>query len=242
MLTGYYPPSERSSVGNAVTASATLDPLASQLMMVGFMVFCGYILRTMLMKINPFFKNLPLFACCLIFSAIFAICTQKNEKINSLIDRQLVVRISGTALEYMIVAALATTSLEVFASYGVALIVVSVGVAIATYVFAFIVGEYILPKNGRFETELGLFGQCCGVLATGLLLLKVVDPDFKTNAATNITSSSTLGYTYQLQYTLVFMALIMTKPLFVYIWSWGLMILLLGLGIFFGKRMRARGE
>ena len=50
------------------------------------------------------------------------------------------------------------------------------------------------------------------------------------------------GYTYQLQYTLVFMALVMTKPLFVYIWSWGLLILLLGLGIFFGKRMRARGE
>ena len=242
MLTGYYPPSERSSVGNAVTASATLDSLASQLMMVGLMVFCGYILRTVLMKINPFFKNLPLFACCLIFSAIFAICTQKNEKINNLIDRQLVVRISGTALEYMIVAALATTSLEVFASYGAALVVVSVGVAIGTYVFAFIVGQYILPKNGRFETELGLFGQCCGVLATGLLLLKVVDPDFKTNAATNITSSSTLGYTYQLQYTLVFMALVMTKPLFVYIWSWGLLILLLGLGIFFGKRMRARGE
>jgi len=38
------------------------------------------------------------------------------------------------------------------------------------------------------------------------------------------------------------MALVMTKPLFVYIWSWGLLILLLGLGIFFGKRMRARGE
>ena len=49
----------------------------------------------------------------------------------------------------IIVAALATTSLEVFASYGVALVVVSVGVAIGTYVFAFIVGQYILPKNGR---------------------------------------------------------------------------------------------
>lgn len=242
MLTGYYPPAERPSVGNAVSASATLDPLASQLMMVGLMVLCGHILRTVLMKINPFFKNLPLFACCLIFSAIFSICTQKNERVNNLIDRQLVVRISGCALEYMIVAALATTSLAVFASYGIALIIVSVGVAIVTYFFCFVVGKYILPKNGQFETGLGLFGQCCGVLATGLLLLKVVDPDFKTNAATNITSSSTLGYTYQLQYTLVFMALVITKPLFVYVWSWGLFVILFGLGLFFGKRLHARGE
>ena len=62
-----------------------MKKILASLMMVGLMVFCGYILRTVLMKINPFFKNLPLFACCLIFSAIFAICTQKNEKINNLI-------------------------------------------------------------------------------------------------------------------------------------------------------------
>ena len=68
----------------------------------------------------------------------------------------------------------------------------------------------------------------------------MVDPDFQTNAATNITSSSTLGYTYQLQYTLVFTALIMTQPMFVYLWSWGLMLILLGAGMFFGKKYRKK--
>ena len=68
----------------------------------------------------------------------------------------------------------------------------------------------------------------------------LVDPDFQTNAATNITSSSTLGYTYQLQYTLVFIALIMTQPMFVYLWSWGLMLILLGAGMFFGKKYRKK--
>ena len=80
------------------------------------------------------------------------------------------------------------------------------------------------------------------MLATGLLLLKVVDPDYKTNAATNITSSSTLGYTYQLQYTLVFATVIMTSPLFTYVWSWILLVVLMGLGLIFGRRIHARGE
>lgn len=119
---------------------------------------------------------------------------------------------------------------------------VCIGVSIVTYWACFILGKRVLPKNGQFETGIGLFGQCCGVLATGLLLLKIVDPDYKTNAATNITSSSTLGYTYQLQYTLIFATLIMTSPLFTYIWSWLLLAVLLGCGLFFGRRIHARGE
>ena len=242
MLTGYYEPGHRPSLGNSVTSSATLDPLGAQLMMVGLIIMGGYLLRTGLMAINPFFSNLPLFACCLIFSAVFCICTQKSAKINDMIDRPTVVRISGTALEYLIVSALATTNLGVFVTYAVPLIVVCIGVSIVTYWACFILGKRVLPKNGQFETGIGLFGQCCGVLATGLLLLKIVDPDYKTNAATNITSSSTLGYTYQLQYTLIFATLIMTSPLFTYIWSWLLLAVLLGCGLFFGRRIHARGE
>lgn len=238
MLTGFYPEGERPSLGNSVTASAAIDPLGSQVMLVGFIILCGHILRTGLIKVNPFFKNLPLFACCLIFSAIFCIATQKVKKVNDMIDRKTVVRISGSALEYMIAAALATTSISVFTTYAVPLIVVGATVAIVTHFACFTISKWVLPKDDCFETSVGLFGQCCGVLATGLLLLKVVDPDFQTNAATNITSSSTLGYTYQLQYTLIFIALLMTKPMFVYLWSWGLMLLLLGAGIFFGKKYR----
>lgn len=238
MLTGFNPIGERPSLGESVTASAALDPLGSQLMLVGFIILCGNILRSGLIKINPFFKNLPLFACCLIFSAIFCIATQNVKKVNDMIDRKTVVRISGSALEYMITAALGTTSISVFTTYAVPLVVISVAVALVTRFACFTLSKWILPESDRFETAVGLFGQCCGVLATGLLLLKVVDPDFQTNAATNITSSSTLGYTYQLQYTLIFIVLIMSRPVFVYLWSWGLLILLLGFGCLLGRRYR----
>lgn len=235
MLTGYVPPQERSSIGNAVSSSSCIDPLAAQLMLVGFIIFCGYILRDILLKINPLFKNLPLFACCLIFSAVFCLCTQKNERINNVIDRPTIIRISGTALEYMITSSLATTSLKIFVNYGIPLLVVGITVIVFTYIGCFILSKIILTKGDRFETSIGLFGQTCGVLATGLMLLKVVDPDYKTNAAANITSSSTFGYTYQLQYPLIFVALIMTRPVFVYGWSFMLLIVLFIGGILAGK-------
>ena len=38
----------------------------------------------------------------------------------------------------------------------------------------------------------------------------------------------------------VFIALIMPQPMFVYLWSWGLMLILLGAGMFFGKKYRKK--
>lgn len=236
MLTGYYEPSERPSMAKEVTFSAALDPFGSQLMLVGFMILCGHILRTLLIRWNPFFKNLPLFVCCLIFTAIFSLVTQNKPAITNHIDRKTITRISGTALEYMIVSCIATTSLSVFTTFAIPLIVISLAVTAITYYIIFVVGNRILSKEDSFETEIGLFGQCTGVLSIGLLLLKVVDPDFNTDAVTNITSSSTLGYTFQLQYTMIFIVMIMVRPLFVYLWSWGLLLLFLGLGLFFGKK------
>jgi len=237
MLTGYILPGERPSIGNAVTSSSTLDPLAAQLMLIGFIIVSGNLLRNILIGINPFWNNLPLFACCLIFSGVFTLLTQNNATINNLIDRNTITRISGTALDYMITAALAVTSLQIFIDYGIPLLITSIVITIFTYVGAFVIGKYILPKDDYFETAIGLFGQTCGVLPTGLMLLKIVDPDYITNAATNITSSSTLGYTYQLQYTLLFVPLLMTNPSFVYWWSWLLLILLLGAGLILGRRI-----
>jgi|GEM_PF-310105 len=239
MMTGFYADAgARPSIGEAVTHSSTLDPLASQLMIVGFIVMVGYILRTVSLNMDPFFKNIPLFVWCLIVSAVFCLCTRKNKWVNSNLDRKTIVRISSTALDYMIVAALANTSLTVFTEYGVPIIIVSVAIGITTYLVCFKLAKLMLPKEGRFETSVGLFGQQCGILATGLMLLKVVDPESETNAMTNITSATALGYTFQLQYLLVLITVLMTRPLFVYFWSWGLLAILLGCGLIFGRRYR----
>ncbi|MCI8870157.1 MAG: hypothetical protein HFF39_06395 [Lawsonibacter sp.] len=241
-LTGYYPPEKRKPMCDSVSSSSTLDPLGSQLLVVGVIILSAYVIRTNLMAVVPFFTNVPLFAFALVISAVFTIATQKSKRVMDMIDRKAIIRISGAALEYMIASNLALTNLSVFVTYAVPLVIMSIAVAAVTYLFSFVISKRVLYKNGWLETSIGLFGQSCGVLSTGLLLLKVVDPDYKTNAATNITSSSTLGYTFQLQYTLVFMTLVTTAPMFVYAWSWGLFAILFGLGLFFGARAHKRGD
>ena len=236
LLTGYYKPDERPEMCKQATFAPSLDPLASQVMLVGFVVCCGYIIRMGLIRIDKFFTHLPLFACCLIFGVIFCLCTQKNEMIQGMIDRATVIRISGTSIEYMIASSIAITSISVFTTYAVPIVVMSVVIALGTYWMVFKMGKKMLSQDGGFETELGLFGQCCAMLSIGLLLLKVVDPDYKTPAVANITTSCTLGYTYQLQYTLILIVLLMTSPVFVYLWSWLLFLILFGCGLYFGKK------
>jgi ESS family glutamate:Na+ symporter len=71
----------------------------------------------------------------------------------------------------------------------------------------FYLGKRWLHSN-PFETGVGLFGMACGVLATGLMLVKVMDPDNETTAST----SSTLGYAWQIPYMVVGSLMIFTAP------------------------------
>ena len=91
------------------------------------------------------------------------------------------VRIQGFALDALIAAAIASLSLTVIANnlvpfllLGVAGIVWNVGMFIW-------LAPRIIPKYW-FERGIGDIGQSMGVTATGLILMKIADPDNKTPA------------------------------------------------------------
>ena len=85
---------------------------------------------------------------------------------------------------------------------------------------------------------MGLFGQCCGVLATGLMLIKVMDPSGETTAAQCISTSSTLGYAWQIPYMIIGSLAIFTAPVPTTIVSVILLaFFLIGGQIIFGKKV-----
>ena len=55
----------------------------------------------------------------------------------------------------MITAALATTSISVFTTYAVPLIVVGASVALVTWFASFVLSKWVLPKDDCFETSVG---------------------------------------------------------------------------------------
>ena len=58
--TGYIKPEDRRSIGNGVTNSSSIDPLAFQLAVIGLVVVIGILERTLLIKIHPVMSNFPL--------------------------------------------------------------------------------------------------------------------------------------------------------------------------------------
>ncbi len=208
--TGYIAPEDRKSIGKGVSNSSSLDPLALQLALVGLIVVIGIFIRSVLIKVHPIMTRFPLVGAVLVSSMIAGFLINKSS-VKDLVDQQSVRRITGTALEYMIAAAIATTSMQIFTQYALPLLLISAALVIVNIVLAFGLGKRWLRTN-YFETAVGLFGQCCGVLATGLMLIKVVDPEGNTHAAQSISTSSTLGYSWQIPYMVVGSILFFTAP------------------------------
>lgn len=208
--TGFISSDKRSSIGNGVTNSSSIDPVAFQLAIVGLVVVIGTILRNILVNISPIFNNFPLVGAVLISSMVIGAIINKTS-LKKFIDKPTMNRLTGTALEYMITAAIATTSLQVFATYALPIVVISVVIIASNILLSIGLGRRWLKQNW-FETAVGAYGQVCGVLATGLMLIKVVDPNNDTIAAQCISTSSTLGYAWQIPYMIVGSIAIFTNP------------------------------
>src|SRR5699024_1319023 len=98
-----------------------------------------------------------------------------------IIDDQMMLRIQGWALDFLVVAAIGTLSLAAIGSnIGTFVILAVAGVVFNVAIFLFLAPRII----GRywFERGIGDFGQSMGVTATGLILMRVVDPEAESPA------------------------------------------------------------
>ena len=125
-------------------------------------------------------KGFPLFPLCMIGGVLLQTLT-KSMKLNLLINRAQMERISGAALDFLVVSAVATIRIDVVAENWIPIVILCVCGAVWS-VFCVL---YIAPKiikTSWFECAIAEFGQATGVTATGLLLLRTVDPENRTMA------------------------------------------------------------
>lgn len=182
----------REPAGEMTTSPTSIDPLALHVAYVALAIFIGYVMLEAFVWLEAvtwgawtdvfLFEYIPLFPFAMIGGIIIQLIFTKYDKYET-IDRGLINRIQGLALDILIVSALATLALSVLGTYFVPFIILSVG-GILLNVFGFI---YLAPRmipSYWFERGMGDFGQATGVAATGLLLMKVADPDNKSPAMT----------------------------------------------------------
>ncbi|WP_102348839.1 sodium/glutamate symporter [Bacillus sp. Marseille-P3661] len=180
----------RESAGVLSTRAESIEPLSLHLGYIAIAVLIGYGILQVLIMIEEvlwgaatgvyLLRYVPLFPMAMIGGIIVELALDKFDRYNTL-DRGLINRIQGFALDILIVSALATLSLTVIGDNFMPFLILSLG-GIAWTMFAFL---YLSPRmlpNYWFERGIGDFGQSTGVTATGLLLMRVTDPENKTPA------------------------------------------------------------
>lgn len=167
-----------------------IEPLAFHLSLVGVAILIGYGIQQGLIFIEAstwgawtdvyLLSYIPLFPLAMVGGMIVQKVFEK-QGIENYIDPNLVNKISGFALDVLLVSALATLSLDVIGENIIPFVLIALtGAAWTTFAFLYL-GPKMLPDHW-FERGLGDYGQQTGMAATGLLLMKVADPDQQTPA------------------------------------------------------------
>jgi glutamate:Na+ symporter, ESS family len=99
------------------------------------------------------------------------------------LDGQASGRISSVAMDLLVVAAITTLNLEAVVALLLPVAILFVGGAVWAAVCLFALSPRILPRSHWFELGLINYGMSTGVTATGFVLLRLVDPQLRTDAA-----------------------------------------------------------
>ena len=189
-IVGVFEVDERPIAGRQTVAAASVDSLALHLAIIGVAIFIGYLAKLGLIRIEASFPALaakkfltgfPLFPLCMIGGLAVQLFLTRFAKVVP-IDHQLMQRLSGTAMDFLVVAAISTINLPVVMK-GIVPFAILVAVGVLWNVFCVVwLARRLLPKDSWFERAIAEMGQSMGVTATGLLLLRVVDPEGETDA------------------------------------------------------------
>ncbi len=190
-LKGIMQPESKVSAGTQVTHAANVDSLTFHLAILGL----AYVLTDQYLEfIQPFANtwqlggvNLGLiFSHNLFFFHGLIVCVLLRAGIDRLgwghlIDNDTQKRITGTSVDLMVVATLMSIQFSLLSAYLLPIILTCVAIAVTTGLLCF--GFARLLKNYSIERAVTIFGCCTGSTGSGLLLLRILDPDLSTPIA-----------------------------------------------------------
>ncbi|MGP9664786.1 sodium/glutamate symporter [Halomonas sp. AOP22-C1-8] len=170
--------------------AGTTDPLSLHIGLVGIAILIGWLLLSGLQWVEQatwasnggleILAHVPLFPIAMIGGVIVQLVITRFG-LEHHVSTRTMARIAGTALDFTIVAALATLSLTTLGEYFLPFLLLAVaGIAWGLFVLI-VIAPRVIPE-GWFERGIGDFGQSMGVTVTGLLLMRMADPSNKSGA------------------------------------------------------------
>lgn len=188
-LTGIIPDGKRPEAGKLTVSSDVIESLTLHLVFVGAAILLGWLMKQGLLQLAQLlpgkgaqiFASFPLFPLCMLGGVTVQWLADRFDP-HEHMNHGLMLRIQNCALDFLVVAAIATIRIDVVAKQWIP-IVVLIAAGIGWNVLCLTVFARRAFKDAWFERGIAEMGQSMGVTATGLLLLRVVDPDYETEAA-----------------------------------------------------------
>ena len=110
---------------------------------------------------------------------------KKNVVKKEYTDNNLLSNVSNFLFDIMIVAGIAAIRLDTITSYLGVLLIMGVVGAVITYAYNRFVAVKLFP-NYKEEQFMVMYGMLTGTASTGIVLLREIDPHFKSGASTNL--------------------------------------------------------
>ncbi len=187
LIRGINDPDHQESYGKLTTYSGNLDVLTFHVALIGI----GWILGLQIGKLWAFVPGYfgELFSKLLFFNGMLAAYAVRflMGKLGLLIylDRGTQVRITNASTDFMVVAAFMAINMQIVSKWIVPVLIICAVVAVVTWFTL----SYFAPRFGGrndFERLLGEWGTVTGTNATGLSLVRIVDPENQTTTAAEL--------------------------------------------------------
>lgn len=109
----------------------------------------------------------------------------KKLKVDFLQENVLQSKITGWTADYLVVCAFMAVGFSVIGNWLVPILVEAAIITVVTAFVCFYFGQRMGGSND-FERTLGLYGTSTGTVPSGIALIRIIDPEFKTNTAVEL--------------------------------------------------------
>ena len=191
------PPAYKSA-GKLTIATEAMEPMAFQIGLIGALYLITYGFTwgvTKLMEgtvLEQFDFPHIVWSFHFVWAALISMGARKLIDLQGrgyVIDRGLMTRTTGVFMDYLVCASIAAISFSIVWQYWLPILIMCVLAGIGTYFFY----RWLMWRafdNYHFERFIGIFGDLTGTINSGLVLVRVTDPEFDTPVAEDLVYAS----------------------------------------------------
>ena len=205
MRTGLIPAYKRTSFGDNTVNAMSIDPLTWHACLILIAVGGAYFVNNGLKILFPQI-SFPVYGLALLCS-IFIQKILGYLKVDEYIDKKIIIHIGSSATDFLVAFGVAAINVSIVLKYAIPITILLI------LGFVLVIGWFLLVsprffKTYWFERGIYIFGMSTGVLATGVILLRIADPKFESGVLEDF------GFAW-IFLSIIDMLLVSFSPLFV---------------------------